>query len=178
MKNLFVMKTYIILFFLLSFNSVFAQPGDIAIIDGQRTTLYKVIYSKNDAHEGWGYYGYTSEGVLKFFKQGYVTVYGPGKGDYRKGYFVDDKLEGEGEEQVGNLKYAGNYTNDKFDGMGKLANIASGKKFLGYFSNGKFVRPLKTGSPFLCPCVFSISPDPMSNTALLENYDTPSLTVQ
>ena len=148
------------------------QGQSFAIVDGSRVELRKVVFVKNEKLEGYGYYNYTADGVV-FFKHGYVVETGPGKNDYRKGNFIHGLLEGEGEEQTGDLKYTGSYVNDMFDGIGKLVNVNTGKRHLGYFRAGKFIRPMKRTIPYLNPNVFLDSGGSMVNSLFLKTDSDP-----
>lgn len=156
---------YLILLMLLPFGKAWSQGNGIAIIDGRRVELDKVVYSKNDNHEGFGYYSYSQSGMLRFIKHGFVTERGAGEGDYRKGNYVNDLLEGEGEEQLGNYRYVGEYAGGLYDGIGRLTNLRTQKMLYGYFKKGKFVRPIKSYGPYLCPCLFLDSGTASARTA-------------
>lgn len=162
MKNIIIALTII----MMSENAL-AQGQAFAVVNGSRVELGKVVFVKTETLEGYGYYNYTPDGV-KFFKHGFVVETGPEPGDYRKGNFVHDLLEGEGEEQFGNLKYVGTFLNDKYDGIGKLSSISTGKRHHGYFSAGRFVRPMKRTIPYLDPCVFMVSGDTFASSAILK----------
>jgi hypothetical protein len=161
--NLLLMKNTAIILLMLLGHNAFSQAYSVAIVDGRQVELGKVIFVKDDIREGNGYYSRTESGIV-FIKHGYVIEYGPGEGDYVKGNFEHGKLEGEGEEQYGNYKYIGSYSNGKYEGIGKLINTENGKRLHGYFMNGKFVRPFKRTKPFLPPTVFQVPYDAFGRT--------------
>lgn len=144
------------LFILLVFCSMTAssQNNPVVIVDGQYVELDRIVYSRNPQHDGFGYYSYSTEGKLEFYKHGPAIEFGENDGEYRRGSYVNGFLEGEGEEQVNGFHYEGEYVKGKYDGIGRLTNIKTGRCFYGYFSQGKFVRPIRSYGPYLCPCIF------------------------
>jgi hypothetical protein len=144
-----------------------SQGQAFAVVNGTRVELGKVIFVKTETIEGYGYYNYTPDGV-KFFKHGFAVETGPGPGDFRKGNFEHDLLQGEGEEQIGGLKYIGTFLNDEYDGIGKLTSLSTGKRHHGYFRAGRFVRPMKRTIPYLDPCVFLVSSDTFVTAFILK----------
>lgn len=147
MKHLFA-------FLFLSALAAQGQNNPVVIVDGQYVELDRIVYSRNPQHDGFGYYSYSPEGKLEFFKHGPAIEFGDEDGDYRRGNYVNGFLEGEGEEQIKGYRYEGEYVKGKYEGIGRLTNIKNGKCFYGYFSQGKFVRPIRSYGPYLCPCIF------------------------
>lgn len=171
------MKNILVIIILAVCQTAAGQGQAFAVVNGNRVELGKVIYVKTETIEGYGYYNYTPDGV-KFFKHGFVMETGPGKDDYRKGNFEHDRLEGEGEERFGDLKYVGTFLNDLYDGIGKLTNVETGKRHHGYFREGRFVRPMKRTIPYLDPCVFLVSGDTFVSTLILKTDADPFRVVQ
>lgn len=134
--------------------SAAAQENPVAIVDGRYVELDRVVYSRNPLHDGFGYYSYNTEGKLEFFKHGFAIEFGENDGEFRRGNFVNGYLEGEGEEQLNGYRYEGEYVKSKFEGIGRLTNMKTGKSLYGYFSEGKFIRPIRSYGPYLCPCIF------------------------
>ena len=100
------------------------------------TKYYGKIYYKN----GTSYHGY----LMNYKKHGYGEKY-ESNGNYRKGYFKDDALNGDGilyckKKEV---YYIGNFTNGKLDGLITCFYANKKKGIKKNFKNGVLVVKVK-----------------------------------
>ena len=147
MKHLFVALLFVSI-------TASSQKNPVVVVDGQYVELSKIVYSRNAQHDGFGYYSFTAEGKLEFYKHGPAVEFGENEGDFRRGTYVNGFLEGEGEEQMNGMRYEGQYVRSKYEGIGRLTSLKTGRSLYGYFSQGKFVRPIRSYGPYLYPCIF------------------------
>jgi hypothetical protein len=106
------------------------------------TTKYvRIGMWRNDKFTGWGREcRRNKESFEGRFVNGLLNgkgIFYNGKGDKYVGDFVDSRKQGKGEYITENIKYIGEFNNNKMDGKGKIKFLKEGHEYQGEFYNNQ-----------------------------------------